>query len=1112
MASTRTENLIPYDMFGDRGAREFPAGTYTARATVYSAAGRTGIVAATASVRFTVAAEDTPVGPPRELSVVSGPAQVNVGWRKPDTSRSIDRYEVRWAPAGGSFGAWYARYLPSGERELYRFRAYGLTDGTSYRFEVRAALGGGEYSETAAVSATPRALPAPGALRATAGHARVDLAWAHAGTRRVVDRYEIRWAPAGGSYGAWARYERTGSSFPLEYAVEGLTNGVSYRFEVRAHIRRVDNNGVTLVEGYSPAARADATPAADSAVSANISFCLLTASSVQTPADGCDDPRRLAYLVSGTVVDAPESSQLLNIRADVTGVDVGSVFLELRGPTFGSRTENLIPYDLFGDRGGETFRPGSYTLKATVYAGSGRGGGVVASSTVGFTIRAYERRVFINSTHAYEGVEDVARLKVVLTPASSDQTVSVDWATEDRTAIAGSDYVAASGTFIFAPGDYQKRFTVTILDDDVDEGNEEFRVVLSNATNARIESGGGLVEIRNTDAVPAALLARFGRAVAGSVVDQVDRRVEAAGRPPAAGGVDTRAAAALRQVFGAAGVAGALSPPGALPRGASRPVLGLPAGGFGRGGASALEASTFVHDAGFAVPDLDFGGPAAAGGRFAFWTHSAGSGFAGRDGALALDGDVRTTLVGADYSRDRLTVGFSVGRHRALGRYAGHGSGRVDSALTGVYPWLGYRLSDRFTAWTAAGYGAGSLEVHRSDGLPLAASMSLAMAAAGTRGRLTSLNPAGGVELAFKADALWVHTGSGAGAGPGGRLAATAAAVSRLRGALEGSRAWTAAGRLTLRPSFEVGLRADGGDAETGAGVDVGAGLVLADARTGLAVDVRVRRLLVHEATGFADSGLSVSVAYDPQPATPLGFRAHVAPGWGQPAAGGAEALWNQLPAGSLPPCRRRSARPYARRPPRCRSRLRAAARRRLRWDAEGRSQRVFGRPGVHRGVRRSDSFPVPGFPRPLRVRCHGRPSLCAVAQSRGRVPRAPCPSPPVVGRVSRAPLPWRSPPPACLRAFPPLGFGLPAFGLLARLRVSMSTIRIRGASPRLRAPKNLSTGLRLLSGASLRPGFRSGIRSVSSSASPAVTCGSPAGAPRSLAMGGCAVVATSRA
>ena len=42
-----------------------------------------------------------------------------------------------------------------------------------------------------------------------------------------------------------------------------------------------------------------------------------------------------------------------------------------------------------------------------------------------------------------------------------------------------------------------------------------------------------------------------------------------------------------------------------------------------------------------------------------------------------------------------------------------------------------------------------------------------------------------------------------------------------------------------------MGLRYDGGDAETGAGMDVGAGLGVADSGTGLAVDVHVRTLPV---------------------------------------------------------------------------------------------------------------------------------------------------------------------------------------------------------------------------------------------------------------------------
>ena len=92
---------------------------------------------------------------------------------------------------------------------------------------------------------------------------------------------------------------------------------------------------------------------------------------------------------------------------------------------------------------------------------------------------------------------------------------------------------------------------------------------------------------------------------------------------------------------------------------------------------------------------------------------------------------------------------------------------------------------------------------------------------------------------------------------------------------------------------IEVGLRHDAGDAETGAGMDLGGGLVVADA-TGLAVDVRVRTLVAHQAAGFREHGVSLSLSYDPTPSTPLGFTARVAPSWGGQAMGGAEALWGR--------------------------------------------------------------------------------------------------------------------------------------------------------------------------------------------------------------------------
>ena len=192
-----------------------------------------------------------------------------------------------------------------------------------------------------------------------------------------------------------------------------------------------------------------------------------------------------------------------------------------------------------------------------------------------------------------------------------------------------------------------------------------------------------------------------------------------------------------------------------------------------------------------------------------------------------------------------------------------------------------------------AGYGSGGLWLTPDGGPALESGLSMAMAAAGTRGELVA-GGAGGFALAFKADALWVGTSIDGVDGPAGRLKATEAAVTRVRTGLEGSRAYTLAGRLSLRPSVEVGLRHDGGDAETGAGMDVGVGLVVSDAATGLAVDVRVRMLVMHQADGFSERGVAVSLSYNPTPSTPLGLVARVAPSWGGQATSGAEALWGR--------------------------------------------------------------------------------------------------------------------------------------------------------------------------------------------------------------------------
>ncbi len=288
------------------------------------------------------------------------------------------------------------------------------------------------------------------------------------------------------------------------------------------------------------------------------------------------------------------------------------------------------------------------------------------------------------------------------------------------------------------------------------------------------------------------------------------------------------------------------------------------------------------------------------GGMLSLWSRSSRSHFTGMEDALSLNGDVRTTMFGADWARGPLTLGLSVGRTLGMGGYSGPSGGQMTTSMTGFYPWLGYQLNDRVSVWGTTGYGTGSLSL-TPDGLSaLETGVSMLMSAVGTRGELIGSRATGGFALAFKADAMWVGASSDLLAGPAGRLNASEAGVTRLRTALEGSRGFTlGGGRLSLRPSVEVGLRRDGGDAETGAGMDVGGGLAFSDTVTGLSLDVRVRTLVLHQAEGFAERGMSLSFGWDATPSSPLGLTARVAPSWGGQAQGGAEALWgNQMTYG----------------------------------------------------------------------------------------------------------------------------------------------------------------------------------------------------------------------
>ena len=511
--------------------------------------------------------------------------------------------------------------------------------------------------------------------------------------------------------------------------------------------------------------------------------------------------------------------------------------------------------------------------------------------------------------------------------------VTVQYATADGTATAGADYTAASGTLTFAAGETAKTVSVAVLDDAHDEGEETMKLVLSNPSGARIRDGEATGTIENSDAIPKAWLARFGRTVADHVVDAVGARVTApvnggsqvtlggqpiplddAGNGPSSGGDDgndARQSAAAADTLAA--FADRMSGDGA---GTGRVGWGDGGGADGamRADSRTLSERELLLGSSFV---LSLGGAQAngAGTAWTAWGRAASSRFDGEADGLVLDGDVTTFTFGADAARGRWLGGVALAHSTGEGGYRDHddtgdpnhpgrGSGELESTLTSVHPYLRFEASERLSLWGVLGYGTGdlTLAVDAAGNRPRQSwqtDTEMRMAAAGARGVLVKAPETGGFELGLRTDAVVQRMRSEAASGSdGGNLAATESGTSRLRVMLEGSRGFALEGGGVLTPSLEVGMRQDGGDAETGTGVELGGGVSYADPATGLTVEAKARGLLAHEDADYTEWGASASVRLDPG-AAGRGLSLSLSPAWGADS-GNAERLWGHADARGL--------------------------------------------------------------------------------------------------------------------------------------------------------------------------------------------------------------------
>ena len=637
------------------------------------------------------------------------------------------------------------------------------------------------------------------------------------------------------------------------------------------------------------------------------------------------DGSTVAALANGADIDLEgRSGGSFAIRADVAAnATVGSVALSLTGAKTVSRTENLAPYALYGDdmQGtfyGETLPAGTYTLSATAHAERSASGSTLGTLSVSFEVLA-PALLSVADARAEEGTDATLDFAVTL-DRSSTGTVTVDYATADGTATAGSDYTATSGKLTFAAGETEKTVSVPVLADDHDEGSETLALRLSNAEGASIADGEATGTITNDGAIPEAWLARFGRTVTGQVLDAVEARLPA---PRQAGAEVSLGGQALPSWRGGDAAANDNASAESFPAEAEdRAALAsmtawlAQAGTDGRGtpGLGAYGDDAGLEPQSHALTQRDLivgtsfaltGGSAEGGGFASLWGRASIAGFDGREGSLTVDGEVTTGLIGVDWASDNWTAGLALGHSTGTGGWRKGGEcdlncgGGIEATLSGLYPYAGLNLTERLSVWAAVGHGSGAVTVtpeapEGGNRTGMTADLTLSMGAAGMRSEVLRPVDGNGLALALKGDARFTRTSSDAVRSERGNLEAADADVWLVRAGIEGLRRFAldrADNGASVTPSFELGVRRDGGDAETGMGADMGGSLAFADPANGLTFESRARALVAHEADGFREWGAALSFAWDPSPETGRGLSLTLSQSWGASASGGMDAL-----------------------------------------------------------------------------------------------------------------------------------------------------------------------------------------------------------------------------
>lgn len=284
---------------------------------------------------------------------------------------------------------------------------------------------------------------------------------------------------------------------------------------------------------------------------------------------------------------------------------------------------------------------------------------------------------------------------------------------------------------------------------------------------------------------------------------------------------------------------------------------------------------------------LALNGEGGQAGSWTVWGRGSITNFDGRPGNdFSVDGDMFSGQIGIDtHVNANMLAGLAVNYSEGDSDYdfTEGTRGNIETELTSVHPYVQWSGESGLDLWVMLGYGEGDATLEDESGA-VETDLDMKMAAAGVRRDVDQL---GYLDWALKADVFFMRLEADERVD---LLNAVEADTWQLRLAVEGSKDLLLDGDASMKGVGEIGWRLDGGDAETGMGIEIGGGLDYANPNAGLTVTARGHYLLAHRDSDFDEWGASISASFDPG-VVGRGLRLSLTPTLGA-ASGGADRLW----------------------------------------------------------------------------------------------------------------------------------------------------------------------------------------------------------------------------